>query len=798
MRAIRNLIIILGISFVCLSSLKAQNLFYILRVHVSDSASSLPLRNAVVTVPSVKKSIKTDSNGEVRFGMPEGLYLVLAEYEGYHMEQMVVSLNRDTSVTIRLRPSIRNYIIEEVTITASRFDRTDIITPGIEKLSHASIQNMASMAGEKDLVKTISNLPGVTQGSEGSADIYVRGGSTDQNLYLLDNNIIYKPSHLLGFLTSINPLGIEEAEFYKAGFPARYGGKLSSVIDVKTRNPGMDSLLIKSEISTISAKILADIPLIKDKSGVIINGRATYMDKLYSLFARRYNYNNTGFYDMHIKVQHKLNDKNTINLGIYSDRDYYSDIHKPEALKDEYSIERQKWKNNFARISLDHHTEKRGLIKLYTGISNYKMDLSDKNVFIDSTRDYKSVYRSSVKNITGGINYSSRKDSINSLTAGIEAKYHLIVPSELEYSYSFSDTIYTTSNVEPSYMTELNSYIAKNFIISDKLRLSTGLRFSYYYIDEENYISLEPRLGIQYLTGKSASLKGSWARTTQPLHMLTNPGLGMPMDIYIPFSGYYCPATADQYAIAFNTRLEIYGQSLFLTLEAYYKSMNNILAYRAGYSSHNLTSRRTQPVFLQDIVTSGTGESFGSELIIEKPTGKLNGWLAYSLSKTTHNFEELNGGIPFPAKHHRPHNLSLVLNYSIDRKNRISVNFKYITGERVTLPEYIFNMASFDFSDGDVSTYWLMHPAYSNSEINAYKMKDFHRLNISYTHSFERKKWAGALELSIYNVYNRRNSYYYYLDATIVSSTNNAVIPTLKSVSLFPIIPAISLKIDLK
>ncbi|MFO7853039.1 MAG: TonB-dependent receptor [Bacteroidota bacterium] len=794
----KKLILIIFFISLCFLEGKAQNIFSILKIHVCDSASRLPLRNVNVMIPAVRKNLKTDNEGLVRFGLPEGQYILFAEYDGYHMEQFVISLKNDTSIFIFLRPSLRNYDIGEVTVSTNYFNKTDEIIPGLDKIRHATIQNLSTIGGEEDLVKTIATLPGISQGSEGSADIFVRGGSTDQNLYLLDNNIIYKPSHLFGFLASINPLGIEEVNFYKAAFPARFGGKLSSVIDIKTINPAMDSLHLEADISTISAKMLADIPIAKNKSGIIISGRMTYLDKLYSLFANRYNYKNTGLYDLHFKAQHRANSNNIFTLSIYSDQDNFSDIHKPKELKEEYSEYKQMWKNRFGKISYDHLTENRANINIYVNAVNYQMEFMNENVFMDSTYNYSDLYRSSITDISGGIRYINRKDNINTFIAGIEAKHHFLVPSKLEYSYSSPDSVFSTSNVAPSYMTELNSYLARDFIMSDRLRLSTGLRFSFFHTKNSNYTSLEPRIGLQYLTGESASLKGSWARTSQSLHMLTNPGLGMPMDIYIPFSKHHKPATADQLAMAYNTHINISDKEFYITLEAYYKKMYNILAYRAGYSSHNLTSHKSQPVNLDNIITSGEGESFGIECIIEKPYGSLNGWLSYSLSRTTHFFEELNGGIPFPAKHHRPHNLSLVMNYNFNKKNRISANFTFLSGERVTLPEYIYNMASFDFSNGNVTPYWLMHPAYSNSNINAYKMKDFHRLNISYTRRFEKKKWSGELEFSIYNVYNRRNSYYYYLDATIVSPTNNAVIPTLKSVSLFPMIPAVSLKIDLK
>ena len=782
----------------CLHVSNAQNVFNVLEVHVCDSISSLPLGRASVLIPALKKNLKTDKEGVARFGIPEGQYIVFAESDGYHMAQCLISLKSDTSVTFRLAPSIMNYDIGEVTVSTSYFNKTEHILPGLDKIGHSAIRNLSTMGAENDLVKTLATLPGVSQGSEGSSDIFVRGGSTDQNLYLLDNTVIYKPSHLMGFLSSANPLIIEEAGFYKAAFPARYGGKLSSVIDIKTYDPAMDSLRLKADISTISAKMMADIPVIKNKSGIVISGRATYLDKLYSLVKSWYNYNNTGFYDMYLKARHRADSNKLFGLSLYTDRDYFSDVHKPSESKEEYSEYKQLWKNSFGKIFYEHITKDRAYIKTHAGISYYRMDFRNENVFIDPAQNYSDYYMSSITDLSTGISYIKRKDSINTFVAGLEAKYHFLVPSELEYSSSYNDSTYTSGNVDPLNMTELTGHLSLNFILTEKFRLSTGLRLGFFQTEESSFISPEPRISLQYLTGESSSLKVSWTRTSQPLHMLTNPGLGLPMDIYIPFSGRYKPATADQSAFAYNTDLVLFGKTFYLTFEAYYKKMHNILAYKAGYSSHNLTSHRTRPVSLNDIVTPGTGESFGSEFIIEKPGGKLNGRLSYSLSKTTHFFDELNEGVPFPAKHHRPHNLSLVLNYNLNKRNRVSVNFTYLSGERVTLPEYIYNMASFNFYSADVSPYWLLQPAYSNSDINEYKMKDFHRLNISYTHRFEKKKWSGALEFSIYNVYNRNNSYYYYLDARIVSPTYNAVIPQLKSVSLFPIIPAVSLKIDLK
>lgn len=790
-------LIILFVLFVALNqSNNAQNLFSILKVQVCDSASSLPLSNARVQIPALKKNLNTDKEGIARFGIPEGQYIIFAEYDGYNLAQSLVSLKGDTSITISLTPSIMNFDIGEVTISTHYFNKSEVILPGLDRIDHATVNKLSTIGGEDDLVKTLATLPGVSQGSEGSSDIFVRGGSTDQNLYLLDNNIVYKPSHLLGFLSSANPLIIEEADFYKAAFPARYGGKLSSVIDVKTYDPAMDSLRLKADISTISAKMMADIPLVRNKSGIIVSGRATYIDKLYSLIKNRYNYNNTGFYDLYIKARHRSDSNNIFGLSLYTDRDYFSDIHKPDGFREEYSEYKQLWKNSFGRISIEHITTDRAYINSYAGVSNYRMDFRNKNVFMDPAQDYSDYYKSSITDLSAGISYVKGKDSTNTFTAGLEAKYHFLVPSELEYSYSYDDSSYTSSNIDPLNITEVTGHLSRNFILTQKLRLSTGFRLGFFRAKESSFFSPEPRLSLQYLTGESSSFKVSWARTSQALHMLTNPGLGLPMDIYIPFSSSHKPASADQSAFAYNTDLVLFGKTFYLTFEAYYKKMHNILAYKPGYSSHNLTSHRTRTVSLNDIVTPGTGESFGSEFIIEKPGGKLNGRLSYSLSKTTHFFDELNEGVPFPAKHHRPHNLSLVLNYNFNKKNRISVNFTYLSGERVTLPEYIYNMASFNYIGADVSPYWLLYPAYSNSDINEYKMKDFHRLNISYTHRFKRKNWSGALEFSIYNVYNRKNSYYSYLDARIVSPVNNAVIPQLKSVSLFPVIPAISLKID--
>lgn len=588
-------------------------------------------------------------------------------------------------------------------------------------------------------------------------------------------------------------MGIEYADFYKAGFPARYGGKLSSVIDVKTREPNKDSLFLNAEIGVISAKALLEAPIVKNKTAMFLSARTTWIDKAYDLVTLfGSSHDNLGFYDTHIKIDHALNDSSNLTLNLYSDKDYWNIVYSEN---DELTTE---WKNKFASLNYNSQLPHDFFLNVSGGISGYQMKMEENDESGDSTSIQTSVLKSSLCDLYAKMFITKAANNNIAYTGGIDFCHHNVLPIYSQETYY--DTTYL-GGVDAEQYNELAIYGFGVYSPLKNVTTQYGLRCSYAFGESENAFSIEPRLNAKYSLNEINSLKASVAKSSQTLHLLRNIGLGMPIDVYVPFSSEFKPETAWHYALSYSTKRKIRGQSFMITLEGYYKQMSDIISYKIGYSSDSFFGTNT--VLPEDVMTNGRGYSYGAELTIEKPLGKINGWLAYTCSKTMEQFDDLNGGDWFYAKQHRPNNLSIVLNYDLNRKHRFSINFKYMTGERVTLPTYIYNRAIYDFMNDNVSARDYYMPFYAQSSLNAYKMRDFHKLDVAYSYRFKKKKWNGEWSFSIYNIYNRKNAFYYYLDyerdisAEDDENWYNAT-PRLKMVSMLPIIPSASLKIMFK
>ncbi len=774
----------------------AQNNYQNVTFNVIDSLTRQSLPKVTVAIPSLSIIKETDKSGNVFLGLPQDQYVIFIDCQLYKPKQIFLDLKKDTLIAIVLSPQYKHYLIEEVEVKAEHFNKNTIIQSGMEKISSVTIKSLPTLAGEKDVIKTLNSMPGVSQGSEGSADIFVRGGTTDQNLFLLEHNVIYKPTHLFGFLSSVNPQAVKEIDFYKGDFPVNYGGKLSSVIAVKMKDPVKDSLMAQAELSTISAKMTIEAPIIRNKTGILLSGRTTHYDKFYEMFNNTSLYKNAGFYDAYSKILHRFSRRDNITVNLYSDHDYFIDVNKPVKTKNNSYSEKFIWKNQFANFEYKHSFSDNSTISLISGITKYNMQMLITKESEDTLLSYKEKFNSYIKNKYTRLLYIGNGERFDFLI-GSDYMKHSLLPAET--IRSFSDTSFSQNSISPSGFHEINAYASAGLSINAVFKVHTGLRYCEVFSKTVKWHSIEPRVNLQYLINDNNSIKISYSKVSQPIHLLTNAGLGMPVDIYIPFSKDFQPGSSNQFSIDQIVNKEIFKQMFYLTIGGYYKQLNSIIAYLPGTSSHNFTSSQIVSKSLEEILTKGKGKSYGLELLIEKPFGKFNGRLAYTISKIEHSFDKLNKGNTFYAKHHRPHNLSIVTNYNVNKKHSFSINFSYISGERVTLPLYIYNRAQFDFGNGniDLKDVELM-PFFNQSEMNAYKMRDFHTLNISYVNKIFKKRWTGEWEFGIYNIYNRRNSFYYTLKQEYNSQTANWInsTPKLKSVSLFPIIPSITFRMN--
>ena len=763
MRTGRYILVIIILTSII--KVSGQNRFYILEGNIVNSETGLFVNDAQVRIPSVDKEITAGSNGIFRMAAPAGENVsIIINHPDYEMKLAVLNLKSDTSITFQIKPLLRSVLIGEIEKTADRFDKVEELQTGLEKLPAGALKKLPALGGEKDVLKAFTYFPGIQSGTEGTTEMIVRGGSSDQNLYLLDNNILYKSSHLLGMLSSFQALSAEEIEFYKGGFPSKYGGRLSSVVDVKTRAPNFKDFSLEGEIGIISAKLLSEIPVVKEKSSLMIAVRTTYLDKIAKLFVDTEDYESYNFYDTQIKWSTKIKDNNLLTINGFYDRDNYYIFNKTGKQKDIYSRDEQIWSNRFLSANYKATLKNNGTANFFIGYSGYDMRLNSLYESPDSIRNYNNQFKTSIKDFTIN-NYTSFSSSKWDFNFGGSLTLHQFTPA-LVNNKSYDFKLYN-NNLPEKNTFEFSIFGELMQDITDNLTGRIGFRNTNYKTDNKIYSSVEPRILLKYKTTEQTSLKISYSRMTQFLHLLTNPGLGLPVDLWMSSDENVRPEISNQISLGYAQNFDLGNHKLALNTEVYYKKLKNIVSYRDGFSSHNFTT----PYFFknnlnwQSAIIQGTGSSKGLELMIEKYSGDFSGWISYSLASVIHEFKELNNGKPFPSNYDHRHNLSIVGNYRINPRHDFTFSWVYGSGHPVTLPLYIYFPGSFHFSNGTVNFHNKSHLSlYAQSERNKYRMMPFHRLNVAIQRKFETKNFTGNFELSVYNLYNRKNPFYYYVD----------------------------------
>ena len=793
-----SLLFLFFLIFVCQA--KAQDRYKI-EITVCDSLTRQPLTNASVYIAKKDTTATTNKQGKANFNLPPDDYTVFVQYPEDKPSSFLIKLQQDTIINVFMLSQFKHYLISEVEVTGNHYNKSENVYSGLERVKPLTIKSFPSLLGEKDVVKTLSSLPGVAQGSDGSADIFVRGGTTDQNLFRIDGNTIYSPSHLLGFFSSVVPEIVKEVDFYKGSFPVNYGGKLSSVIDIETKDPLQDTFNLNSELSALSAKIVVEAPIIKGKTGILVSARATHYDQFFKAFMLSdEDYSVAGFYEFFGKISHKINSKSHVMIDTYFDRDYYLQGSKAADYEGSDNVT---WKNQFVSAKYRNQLSAKSSFSATAGWTKYKMQILEKTLLKDSTQNYTKDFDSFIDDKYLKLLFDKKSGEQLNLLLGADYTLHDLLPATILSNYF--DTVYSQTIIPSQVFHEASAFVSNIFTPWPKLKIQAGARLNAKVNKSSSWFSFDPRINLQYSFTNKNSVKVAYTKVSQAIHLLTNPGLGMPLNIHIPFSVDYEPEYAHQFSVAANLHKELSGRLFYFTAEAYYKQMEDIVLYLPGTSSRNFTAFAVSTKDLDEIVTTGKGKSYGIELMVEKPFGRLNGRVAYTVSGIKHQVDELNDGKAFYAQHHRPHNLTVLASYVFNKNHTLSANFNFMSGGRVTLPIYLYNQYyfgvagdyTFEYASGGI-------PTYAQSEINAYNMMDSHTLNLSYIYKFQRPKWRGEWELSVYNVYNRKNPYYYYVDykSERVASDNTEsgyeriTKPTLVSISLFGIIPSLTFRVN--
>lgn len=763
-------------------SLFAQSRFTI-NGFVRDSATGESLIGASVTVGGTPNGVSTNNFGFYSISLPRGNYTLTFSYLGYRAKEKTVSLLENNVLNVQLTSQPLSG--KEVVISAQRKNENVTSTEmGKIDLSIKKIKELPALFGEVDILKALQLLPGV-QSNEGTAGLYIRGGTPDQNLILLDGAPVYNPGHLFGFFSVFNSDAINDVTLIKGGIPANYGGRLSSVVDVTMKEGNNKSFHGEGGIGLVASRISIEGPIKKDKSSYIISARRTYVDLLTKPFVpKSSSFHGSGyyFYDLNAKANYIFSDKNRLYLSGYFGRDVFNFVSQEKTFSTNIP-----WGNSTATLRWNH-------------LFGPKLFSNTMLIY----NDYNFDFNASQNNLTIGLHSGIRDKSLRSdfdyfaspshhIKFGLVYTYHTFTPSTL--SGNSGNNSFSPENAFVKRANEGALYFLDNWSVTQKLKINAGLRFSifqqtgpYKMYQEDNfgnktdsteygsfqtvkaYSGLAPRLIARYQLNDNSSLKASVTKNYQYVHLVSSNTTTLPTDIWVPSTYKVKPEIAWQYSMGYFRNFR--DNEFETSLEIYYKHLQNQIEFKQGYIP-SLEDPENDFVF-------GKGWAYGSELYIHKQRGRLTGWISYTLSWVWRRFPDLNGGEKYPARFDRRNDIAIVGAYQLSDKWILAADFVFSSGNPITLPE------KFYFIEGVLSQ--------SYSSLNSYRMKPYNRLDLSATYKPTPKpnrKFSHSWSFSIYNAYSRLNPYFIYFDQEGDYLSGTLKIQP-KKVALFPIIPSVT------
>jgi hypothetical protein len=735
----------------------------------------------------------TNDNGEFIIFSNQDELSLRVQHISYIKLDTTINLTVISQINIPLFP--HNYELQDVTIQFRRSMERENSTIVSQRLDTRQLNSIPGLLGEKDIVKGLMLLPGVSMGSETSSSFHVRGGNPDQNLILIDGIPVYNISHLFGIYSVFIPEAIQEVELIKGGFPARYGGRLSSVCDIKMREGDRYGYKYDFSVGTISSKIVAEGPIIKDRSSFIISARRTYLDLItmpfQALAQEEDNYKQTlggHFYDVVVKANHRINNRNNVFFSLYSGRDAIK-----AKTKETYPSDRS---INESTLGLDWGNFT-WILRLFSSFasstySNLSVSQSNYNYGINSNFTFKSPLEPNVSATnsyaSGIVDWALRWD-INhqfnnhlSINGGVHSILHLFSPGKVTQEYRGGSENLSSTEGTAFLAPETSAYSELSFS-RDKLNLSAGLRFNAYFPKNTSYTFVEPRLAIAYRVNSWIGLKSGYSIMNQSILLLSSNGIGLPVDLWVPATSNVRPQRGVQYDFGFSVNPPHF-QSVNISLVGYYKQMNNVVEIAGGMS---LMQTATQ---WEKVVLQGMGESYGTEILIEKSVGKLTGWFAYTLSWNNRFFEALNQGKPFPYKYDNRHVVNIVATYKARPSIELTCAWSLQTGGTFSLPvgmypgnPEFFPQGFYDLLSGNDVPFpdLLEYYPYRNNA----RMPSYHRLDIGANFTKKKSKGIRIWEVGIYNAYSQKNPYYLYWDVKDGKKV-------LRQFTLLPFLPSVT------
>jgi hypothetical protein len=739
---------------------------------VKDQITGEQLIGAIVNIEELQGvGVASNEYGFFSLTLPEGTYNIKVSVIGYKILKQTIFLNKNVASDLALITDAAD--LEEVTITGEKKDQNVTQAQmGLEKLEIKEINKIPVLMGEKDVLKTLQLLPGIKSAGEGNAGFYVRGGGADQNLILLDEAPVYNASHLLGFFSTFNSDAIKDLTIYKGSMPAQYGGRLSSVLDIKMNDGSDQKYHVGGGIGIISSKLYVEGPIVKDKGSFLITGRRTYADAFLKLAPdTSLRKNKLFFYDLNAKGSYRINDKNRVFISAYNGRDQLG-----------FGGFKIGWGNTTATLRWNHIVNSR----LFSNTSliysnyNYKVGVKFGNGDVEFTSTFKDY------NLKQEFQFFPNPK--NKIRFGLNAIHHTIIPGQLSASEASG---LKPSSLQEKYAAENAAFISNEWNASKKINVVYGVRASAFTLlgdgnfykfnnkgvitdtihsqQNENvktYFNIEPRLSLSYLINSTSSFKAAYVRNVQNLHLISNSSFSNPTDLWMPSSFNIKPELADQYSVGFSKNFK--DNKYEFSSEVYFKDMQNQIDYKDGANTQ--ANEKIEGELLY-----GEGRSYGVELLFKKKTGKFTGWIGYTLSRAEKKIDGINNNTWYLAKQDRTHDISLVGIYDISKKWSLSATWVYYTGNAVTFPtgKYIV--------DGEVN--------YQYSERNGYRMPSYHRLDVGATWYLKKtKRVESSWNFSVYNAYARENAFMIQFQQNPDDASRTQAIQT----TLFKIVPSVT------
>jgi len=726
--------------------------------------------------------------------LPAGQINLKFSYIGYQDQSSYFVLQRDTVMNISLSQSVE---LETITITAEESKSIAEETQmSVAEIPIAQIKNVPALLGEVDVLKALQLLPGVQSGGEGQSGLYVRGGSPDQNLILLDGTPVYNASHLFGFFSVFNADAIKDVKLIKGGFPARYGGRLSSVLEINMKEGSNKGFHGSGAIGLVSSKLTLEGPIMSEKTSFIVSGRRTYIDILARPFIKRGfedegQEGNTGyyFYDINAKINHVFSSKDRVYLSMYTgdDRFYFNSREQDDAITNDYTENNLGWGNLTSALRWNHVWSPKLFSNTTATLSKYELDtfvsFGEEDVASQAYQEISLDYVSGINDVSVKIDFDYLPNPNHFIRFGASVILHEFKPGTFglrDFNSGSTNNFELEVGQDDIRANEYAMYIEDDWKISDKFKTNVGLHASAFHVDGKLYNSLQPRISSRYLINDELSVKASFATMRQYIHLLSLEGIGLPTDLWLPTTEKVAPQNSYQFAAGIAKN---FGKKYEFSVEGYYKKMENLISYKDGSGLFEFTD-------WQDRITQGDGDSYGAEFFLQKKQGRFSGWLGYTLSWTNRQFDDLNFGEEFPYRYDRRHDLSVVGQYKWKDGIQLSAAWVFGTGNAVTLANSQV-VGYFGDTQNQTGTFGDFDSFLENfyAEKNNFRMGSYHRLDVGINFIKKKKNYSRTWSIGAYNTYARKNPFFLYQD-TFYDGVEDQY--RLRRVSLFPMIPYVT------